>query len=358
MELTKMKIGGTIAALRKAKNLTQEQLAAMVGVSAPAVSKWETDNSYPDITLLCPLARALGTDVDTLLQFEPALTESQITEQLNMVLGKISARDLESAEAELNELLHQYPNCAALKYNAAVAYGSFRLFFPDADAGTVAAWQARRRNLLEEVRAAGSPAYWQSATLELAGLAIAEGELEAGGALLEELPERTADPTFIRVLYHLGKEEPEEALKLTQRQLYKLVHQVLTCLSLMTDPRLMSDPQRRLHAGQMYGQTARAFGVPDISEALIMEIWLALGQPDKAAHCFARYVTILLDPVTLPDSELFSPGLDPEQPGGRPAFSPAMRRMLVKTVTEQERYRPLFDCPEFTAALEQLQAGL
>ena len=42
MDFTQNKIGGSIAALRKAKRLTQEQLADMLGVSAPAVSKWET----------------------------------------------------------------------------------------------------------------------------------------------------------------------------------------------------------------------------------------------------------------------------------------------------------------------------
>lgn len=42
MESTPIKIGATIAALRRARGLTQEQLAEQLGVSAPAVSKWET----------------------------------------------------------------------------------------------------------------------------------------------------------------------------------------------------------------------------------------------------------------------------------------------------------------------------
>ena len=44
-----LKMGSTIAALRKSRGLTQEQLAALVGVSGPAVSKWETDASCPDV---------------------------------------------------------------------------------------------------------------------------------------------------------------------------------------------------------------------------------------------------------------------------------------------------------------------
>lgn len=75
MEQTAKIIGANIAAFRKAKGLTQEQLAAKLGVSPPAVSKWETGSSCPDIALLCPLARALDTHVDALLQFEETLSE-------------------------------------------------------------------------------------------------------------------------------------------------------------------------------------------------------------------------------------------------------------------------------------------
>lgn len=46
MEITTETLGGRIAAFRKAKGWTQEQLADRVGVSAPAVSKWETGVSH------------------------------------------------------------------------------------------------------------------------------------------------------------------------------------------------------------------------------------------------------------------------------------------------------------------------
>ena len=62
-------IGDKILKLRKENNITQEQLANMVGVTAGAVSKWENGNSTPDITLLAPLARALDTSLDVLLSF-------------------------------------------------------------------------------------------------------------------------------------------------------------------------------------------------------------------------------------------------------------------------------------------------
>lgn len=63
----KQTLGERIAEKRKAKGLTQEELAAMLGVSAQAVSKWENDISCPDIMTLVPLAEKLECTVDELL---------------------------------------------------------------------------------------------------------------------------------------------------------------------------------------------------------------------------------------------------------------------------------------------------
>ena len=68
MEQNQGTLGKRIMALRKAKGWTQEQLAAQLGISAQAVSKWENDVSCPDIsTLPAPGGPAGGCGVDTLL---------------------------------------------------------------------------------------------------------------------------------------------------------------------------------------------------------------------------------------------------------------------------------------------------
>ena len=59
--------GDVIRALREKKGLTQEELAQRIFVSGKAVSKWETGKGYPDISLLEPLAAALGISVIELL---------------------------------------------------------------------------------------------------------------------------------------------------------------------------------------------------------------------------------------------------------------------------------------------------
>ena len=61
-----MSLSANIKRLRLEKDMTQEQLAAKLGVSAQAVSKWETSETYPDGALLVPLANELEVSLDEL----------------------------------------------------------------------------------------------------------------------------------------------------------------------------------------------------------------------------------------------------------------------------------------------------
>ena len=63
--------GNTIRQLREGRKLTQTELAETIGVSSKTVSKWETGKGLPDISLLQPLAQALGISVIELMNGEP-----------------------------------------------------------------------------------------------------------------------------------------------------------------------------------------------------------------------------------------------------------------------------------------------
>lgn len=362
MESFENRIGEKIAALRRAKGLTQEQLAEQLGVSAPAVSKWETGSSCPDITLLCPLARALDTNVDTLLQFERTLSDQEVQEQVNALLQAGMAQQTpegwKQAEAGLETLVHRYPGCMALLYNAAVAYDALQMFDPAAPEELRQRRRSRKRALLERVRAGDTAAYWQSATVQLATMAIADGELEKGAALLRELPESSGDLTGVWALYHLKKDEPDKARDITQRQLYKLVSQVQSCLATLMQPALVPEPERLRKISLASRAVAQTFGLADMSDGPLMEAYVQMGETDKAAACFVRYVEAVTGPAAWPDEDLFAPGLAPQKQAGLLATTRELREMIWKSITEDEKYRPLFADPAFAAALEKLKASL
>ena len=70
--------GSTIKALRENRKMTQAELADKIGVSGKAVSRWECGKGLPDISLLQPLAQALGISVIELMNGEQILNKNRI----------------------------------------------------------------------------------------------------------------------------------------------------------------------------------------------------------------------------------------------------------------------------------------
>ena len=66
----------TIKNLREKRNLTQADLAERLGVSSKTISKWETAKGLPDVSLLQPLAQALGISVIELMNGEPIVNQN------------------------------------------------------------------------------------------------------------------------------------------------------------------------------------------------------------------------------------------------------------------------------------------
>lgn len=357
-----LKIGARIMKLRRTKGMTQEQLAAALGVSAPAVSKWETDSSYPDITILCPLARALGADVDTLLAFEESLSEEQVKEYMNKILDiAVKQQDVPLAEKMLQDLLHQYPNSAVLKYYASISLTAMEMFSPVYAEKRKKEWEKQKKELLQEVRRSGDSVYWQQAVSLLATMALRDDDFELAEELLEEFPEqdKKGDMTFLWVLLYQKKGEIEKARQVTQKRLYTLVNQVISCLTILMGGELEPDTERALEIGKIYQKTEELFGVGNkMSEGVMMELYLRTGQTQKALDSLCRYVDILTGPVNMPKALLFSDALNTEAKEGTRAATREMRQLFLRELSKEEIAEQFGNREEYQAAMEKLRASI
>ena len=113
-----LNISEPIKARRRELGMTQEQLAQQLGVSGPAVSKWEQGASYPDVTLLPALARALHTDLNTLMGFRRMPEKAEITQMLARVNDVVREQGVDAGVALAKEILREYPDCGALLFGA------------------------------------------------------------------------------------------------------------------------------------------------------------------------------------------------------------------------------------------------
>ena len=115
-----IKINEIIRERRLAKGFTQEQVANFLGITAPAVNKWEKGTSYPDIVLLPALARLLDTDLNTLLSFQDDLSEKEVVLFMNEVSETMEKDGYEAGYLLADEKLKEYPTCDLLISNLAM----------------------------------------------------------------------------------------------------------------------------------------------------------------------------------------------------------------------------------------------
>lgn len=104
MEMT---IGANIKRLRTAKNITQEQLSVAMNVTCAAVSKWERGETYPDITLLQPLAYFFEVTLDELMGYDQKKVQADIDETI--ALYRKHWKDSKGREIII-KAYHDYPN--------------------------------------------------------------------------------------------------------------------------------------------------------------------------------------------------------------------------------------------------------
>ncbi|MCH5271406.1 MAG: helix-turn-helix transcriptional regulator [Lachnospiraceae bacterium] len=121
-------LSDNIRAFRKARSLTQEQLAEALGVTVGAVYKWEAKLSTPDINLIVELADLFDTSVDVLLGYEVKNNKQKaMVERMKSLMQNRDERALTEAE----KALIRYPNCFDIVYQSATLYHMFGLINRD-----------------------------------------------------------------------------------------------------------------------------------------------------------------------------------------------------------------------------------
>jgi len=115
-----MNIAESIRKYRKASGLTQEEMAKRLGVTTPAVSKWENGITNPDIALLAPIARLFHISVDTLLSYRERLTDDEINAIVQKINDMFATEDFTTVYEWAERKIKEYPSCNKLIWNVAI----------------------------------------------------------------------------------------------------------------------------------------------------------------------------------------------------------------------------------------------
>lgn len=117
-------LGETIRRLRKLHDITQETLADAIGVTIPAVSKWERGECLPDVTLIVPIAAYFGITTDELLGVSEEVKRAKIQKWYDDYLPYIYRMTKEIDQSRFDDLLalmNEFPNDFELMHNYIVS---------------------------------------------------------------------------------------------------------------------------------------------------------------------------------------------------------------------------------------------
>ena len=120
--MKEINIGKKIIEKRKEKGITQDELAAYMGVSKASVSKWETSQSYPDITFLPELATYFNISVDELIGYSPQMTKEDIRKLYHHLCDEFSSKPFEEVMNKCQEIIKKYYSCFPLLLQMVVLF--------------------------------------------------------------------------------------------------------------------------------------------------------------------------------------------------------------------------------------------
>lgn len=276
-----MKINDVIRTRRQTLGLTQERLAGKLGVSAPAVNKWEKGLNYPDITILPALARTLGVDLNTLLSFQEDMSREEIGQFLNELTQTAHSMGCEAAFALAREKLWAFPNNDQLAFSVAGILEGVLTLFPAEEEQK--AWREEISALYERSVRSADPKVQEWAAYTLAARCIANGELERGEELLETLSDTHRGKQALTACLREKQGQRGEAWTLMEQELFNLAHSIQSVLARMLDLALKEGDQEQAQSlAEKAAEAGEALDLADYA-ALAAPLQLALEQHNAPA---------------------------------------------------------------------------
>ncbi|HCQ6001516.1 helix-turn-helix transcriptional regulator [Clostridioides difficile] len=234
-----IKIGKVIQRLRKERNLTQEQLAKFIGVSTPAVSKWESGNSYPDIELLPLLADFFNVSIDKLLNYKIDLSEEEVMKiykELESGFARIEIdlsteepkeefrQDLESVKKLSNMYIEKYPKSYLLKLRICSLYQMYSYKFGKSELNDRV---KETTNILEDiVRNTDDIQTKETALIILSSAYCMLEDYEKAELYLNMIHKSIGDTSVNLAMIYLKQNRLEEAEILLQNKLFSNVFNI------------------------------------------------------------------------------------------------------------------------------------
>lgn len=288
-----LSLGEIIVKERKHRGITQEELARAVGVSTSAVSKWECGNTYPDITLLSPIARFLGITVDQLLSFEPELSTDEVMCINRKCAEKFETCSLTEAVDFSESFVKQYPNSMLLKLRTGAMFQQY-IASAKSEEETMQLVD-KAVELIKTVSECYDTDLKHSALYVLSSLYVVKEEFDKAEEALNSIPKSYPDTKSMLASIYCLKGELKNAEKLEQQELFSNVTSAFMHIESLCGLKVkMKEMNEALNLAALARRILEVFDLQDqyaySNSLMYASIYTALEDKEKTLQWIERFV--------------------------------------------------------------------
>lgn len=222
-----MKMNEVIRKYRKEKNLTQEQIANYLGVTAPAVNKWESGASYPDITLIPALARILNISIDKLFSYKEDLTDIEINNIVKEISLDIKNIGYKETFIKVENLVKEYPNSMKFIFFIANTMGMYLNLEKGLE---IEIYENIIERWLEKVSESNNIEIAHEATMILCKKYINRNQFDRAKEILDKQPSISSDKRFMEASYYNSKGEYNRAYEKLEHIIFHKANEIMQAL--------------------------------------------------------------------------------------------------------------------------------
>lgn len=365
--MKEINLGRILVDNRRKMGITQEALANYLGISTAAVSKWETEATYPDIQMLPRLAAYFDISIDELIGYEPQLDKAEIQNWYRRLSEEFASVSFDEAAAHCRELTKKYYSCYPFLFQIASLLVNYSPLSGSAEKSEQIIEEALE--LFRRVKKNIEDAEFAKAALQMEAYCLLALRRPAEVLRLLELKPPAAfpaEPLLASACQMTGN--IREAKKVLQAGIYQ---QLLSLIGLLSsymgvcadDPDIFAESCRRLET------VADAFHLDELHPGILLSCyfamaqgWAVLGETENALDALEKYTSLASDdiyPLKLHGDSFFNL-LDDwisdtlELGSYPPRKESVIRRSITQALTDHPAFADFSDHPRFQEMVRRL----
>ena len=341
---------------RRELGLTQEQLAQYLGVSTPAVSKWEKGITCPDIAILPSLARLLKIDLNTLFCFHEELTQQELSDFCNLLKVTAEESGVAAAFDRAEEMMRSYPNNESLMLNVTLSLDGMLQLSDLSDSERTNLF-SKTDTLLRQFAESGQSMTRNVANYMLFNRYIHRVDLEQAQDVLYSMPDRNtviddyADKLMLQVKIYMKQNRAADVAKELEQALLTGINKVQMYLLKLADAELAAgEPDKSKHIAQVHQDMVKLFELWECSAyAAALSLAMEFKDKEQILSLIQGILRTAQEPWDMSVTCLYHRIAGTE----KKAVDKAMTSALLHSVAQYAEYDFLRDDPRFQNILEE-----